>query len=89
MERLILITPKVIHLGENPTAPSRVDEPTFHRSPTQADYEERVPTAPQSGCSRKRPKLEPVAPAAAIPLSPPAAGQSPGAQAQARPAGAL
>ena len=89
MERLILITPKVIHLGENPTAPSRVDEPTFHRSPTQADYEERVPAAPQSGCSRKRPKLEPVAPAAAIPLSPPAAGQSPGAQAQARPAGAL
>ena len=89
MERLILITPKVIHLGENPTAPSRVDEPTFHRSPTQADYEERVPAAPQSGCSRKRPKLETVAPAAAIPLSPPAAGQSPGAQAQARPAGAL
>ncbi|MFQ9492842.1 MAG: type III secretion system outer membrane ring subunit SctC [Bilophila wadsworthia] len=89
MERLILITPKVIHLDEIPTTPPRVDEPTFHRSPTQADYEERVPAAPQSGCSRKRPELETVAPATAIPLSPPAARQSPGVQAQARPAGAL
>lgn len=26
--------------------PPRVDEPTFHRSPTQADYEERVPAGP-------------------------------------------
>ena len=87
--RLILITPKVIHLDEIPTTPPRVDEPTFHRSPTQADYEERVPAAPQSGCSRKRPELETVTPATAIPLSPPAARQSPGVQAQARPAGAL
>ena len=71
MERLILITPKVIHLDEIPTTPPRVDEPTFHRSPTQADYEERVPAAPQSGCSRKRPELETVTPATAIPLSPP------------------
>ena len=89
MERLILITPKVIHLDEIPTTPPRVDEPTFHRSPTQADYEERVPAAPQSGCSRKRPELETVTPATAIPLSPPAARQSPGVQTQARPAGAL
>lgn len=89
MERLILITPKVIHLDEIPTTPPRVDEPTFHRSPTQADYEERVPAAPQSGCSRKRPELETVTPATATPLSPPAARQSPGVQAQARPAGAL
>ena len=43
----------------------------------------------QSGCSRKRPELETVTPATAIPLSPPAARQSPGVQAQARPAGAL
>lgn len=71
MERLILITPKVIHLDEIPTTPPRVDEPTFHRSPTQADYEERVPAAPQSGCSRKRPELETVTPATATPLSPP------------------
>ena len=83
MERLILITPKVIHLDEIPTTPPRVDEPTFHRSPTQADYEERVPAAPQSG------ELETVTPATAIPLSPPAARQSPGVQTQARPAGAL
>ena len=55
----------------------------------KADYEERVPAAPQSGCSRKRPELETVTPATAIPLSPPAARQSPGVQAQARPAGAL
>ena len=89
MERLILITPKVIHLDEIPTTPPRVDEPTFHRSPTQADYEERVPAAPQSGCSRKRPELETVTPSTATPLSPPAARQSPGVQAQARPAGAL
>ncbi|MFR7889550.1 MAG: type III secretion system outer membrane ring subunit SctC, partial [Bilophila wadsworthia] len=89
MERLILITPKVIHLDEIPTTPPRVDEPTFHRSPTQADYEERVPAAPQSGCSRKRPELETVTPATATPLSPPAARQSPGVQTQARPAGAL
>ena len=82
MERLILITPKVIHLDEIPTTPPRVDEPTFHRSPTQADYEERVPAAPQSGCSRKRPELETVTPATATPLSPPAARQPPGVQTQ-------
>ena len=69
--RLILITPKVIHLDEIPTTPPRVDEPTFHRSPTQADYEERVPAAPQSGCSRKRPELETVTPATAIRCPPP------------------
>lgn len=72
MERLILITPKVIHLDEIPTTPDRVDEPSFHRSPTQADYEERVPATPQSGCSRKRPQLDQnVTPATAVPLSPP------------------
>ena len=43
----------------------------------------------RQGCSRKRPELETVTPATAIPLSPPAARQSPGVQAQARPAGAL
>ena len=79
MERLILITPKVIHLDEIPTTPPRVDEPTFHRSPTQPDYEERVPAAPQSGCSRKRPRLEnptaPASPVRTVPLSAPPAPQ--------------
>lgn len=55
MERLILITPKVIHLDEIPTTPPAW---TTH-IPQIADagrYEERVPAAPQSGCSRKRPE---------------------------------
>lgn len=90
MERLILITPKVIHLDEIPTTPPRVDEPTFHRSPTQADYEERVPAAPQSGCSRKRPEPgdgdarhgDPV-------VAAPRRGNRPEYRRQARPAGAL
>ncbi len=73
MERLFLITPNVIHLDEIPTTPDRVDDPSFHRSPTQADYEERVPAAPQSGCSRKRPQRDQsVTPATAVPLSAPA-----------------
>jgi type III secretion protein C len=52
MERLILITPKVIRLGETPPAPSHLDEPTFARSPTQGDYEPRKPLAP-GGCRRR------------------------------------
>ena len=52
MERLILITPRVISLDGVPPMPARVDEPSFHRSPTQSDYEERLPAPARSGCSR-------------------------------------
>lgn len=55
MERLILITPRVIKLDEIPEPPTRVDEPSFRQSPTQNTYEERtpLPTPPQrGGCSR-------------------------------------
>ncbi len=64
MERLILITPRVISLNDLPPTPARVDEPSFRQSPTQSHYEERVPAAPRSGCTRspspERPLSEPV-----------------------------
>ncbi|MDR2934633.1 MAG: type III secretion system outer membrane ring subunit SctC [Candidatus Adiutrix sp.] len=54
MERLVLITPRVVRLGETPAAPSRLDEPSFSRSPTQADYELREPVLRTGGgCRRK------------------------------------
>ncbi|MDR1309668.1 MAG: EscC/YscC/HrcC family type III secretion system outer membrane ring protein, partial [Deltaproteobacteria bacterium] len=52
MERLVLITPRVIMPGETPATPSHIDEPSFSRSPTQTDYEPRVPRAP-GGCRRR------------------------------------
>ena len=55
MERLILITPKVVRLDNLPGTPPRVDDPAFHRTATQSDYAERTPTPPpsrRSGCSR-------------------------------------
>ena len=52
MERLILITPRVISLSDLPPTPARLDDPSFHRSPTQSTYEERTPVPPRSGCSR-------------------------------------
>ncbi|MDR1111009.1 MAG: type III secretion system outer membrane ring subunit SctC [Deltaproteobacteria bacterium] len=52
MERLVLITPRVIRLGENPLPPPQVYEPSFSRSPTQSDYEPRTPLAP-GGCRRR------------------------------------
>lgn len=51
MERLILITPKVIRLDDLPALPDRVDDPSMHQSPTQSDYSERKP-APKGGCMR-------------------------------------
>ena len=50
MERLILITPRVVKLNQN-NVPSQVEEPSFHRSATQSDYEPRTPVR-RSGCSR-------------------------------------
>ena len=47
MERLILITPRIVTLGEQ-NAPARVNNPDFRRSATQADYE-FVPQVKGSG----------------------------------------
>ena len=59
MERLIMITPRVINLDELPTVPERVDEKSFHVDPRQADYEQRAPVKQPSrgGCSRKSPSV--------------------------------
>ncbi len=58
MERLILITPRIVRLDEKYEIPARVDEARFSRSPTQSDYVERVPQVQQtSGCS-KSPRVE-------------------------------
>lgn len=53
MERLIMITPKVIKLDELPAVPERVDEKAFHVDPRQPDYEYRTPVERPSrgGCS--------------------------------------
>ena len=52
MERLILITPRIVQLNDN-NVPVQVEDPSFHRSATQADYEPRVPVRSRSaGCSR-------------------------------------
>ncbi len=52
MERLILITPRIVKLNDN-NVPSQVEDPTFHRAATQADYEPRFPAQPRgAGCSR-------------------------------------
>lgn len=55
MERLILITPRVIALEDLPKTPEHVDDPDFARSPTQPDYEPR-PAPPVGGCSRQAPR---------------------------------
>lgn len=61
MERLILITPRVVKLNDLPPPPARVDEPAFRRSPTQGDYEERIPSPDtgRGGCSRSNQSLSP------------------------------
>ena len=53
MERLILLTPRVINHDAKHTMPTHVDEPSFHRSPTQSNYENRIPQETGSGCSKK------------------------------------
>jgi type III secretion protein C len=54
LERMVLITPRVVRLGEVNTPPDFLDEPSFSRSPTQADYESREPTVPPAGGCRRR-----------------------------------
>ena len=52
MERLILITPRIVQLNDN-NVPTQVEDPSFHRAATQSDYEPRVPAQPRgAGCSR-------------------------------------
>jgi len=54
MERLILITPRIVSLNEG-NVPVQVEHPDFHRRATQADYEPRQPERARegSGCSRQ------------------------------------
>ena len=61
MERLIMITPKVVKLDELPAVPERVDEKSFHIDPRKADYEYRQPVErpSRSGCSRREASLDP------------------------------
>ncbi len=52
MERLILITPRIVQLNDS-NVPTQVEDPSFHRAATQPDYEPRVPAQPRgAGCSR-------------------------------------
>ncbi len=54
MERLILITPRIVRLNEG-NVPAQVEDPAFHRRATQADYEARQPERARrgGGCSRQ------------------------------------
>jgi len=54
MERLVLITPRVVRLGEVNNPPDFIDEPSFLRSPTQADYQHREPAVSSGGGCRRR-----------------------------------
>lgn len=66
MERLILITPKVLDLNNLPENPPHLDDPGFHRSPTQDTYVDRRP-ASGSGCSKRYVAFEPDQPEPVVP----------------------
>ncbi|UQZ90982.1 EscC/YscC/HrcC family type III secretion system outer membrane ring protein [Deltaproteobacteria bacterium Smac51] len=53
MERLVLITPRIIRPRQMNLMPSHIDDESFSRSPTQATYEPRVPAVKRGGCSRQ------------------------------------
>lgn len=55
MERLILITPRIVNLGER-NAPARVEDKDFRRSATQADYELKPELPEKSGETGRREK---------------------------------
>jgi type III secretion protein C len=60
MERLILITPRIVRMNES-NVPSHIEDFSFHRAATQADFEPRIPVQRKgSGCSRatREPSLE-------------------------------
>ena len=69
MERLILITPRIVRMDQAPDVPARVDDPRFSRTPTQADYEERAPVAGRVGGGARRAGLARAAPEPALPPS--------------------
>jgi type III secretion protein C len=52
MERMVLITPRIIRLGDVQELPAHLDDESFSRSPTQADYEPRRPK-PRGGCAAR------------------------------------
>jgi type III secretion protein C len=54
MERMILITPRIIRLGDADNLPSHVDDEAMSRSPSQADYEPRRPVPAKGGCSARQ-----------------------------------
>ncbi len=54
MERLILITPRIIRYNETPTLPDHIDDKSFSRSPTQDNYERRKPQRSGAGCSKNK-----------------------------------
>lgn len=56
MERLILITPKIVTLNTLTPIPEQVDDPSFHRSATQDTYDtlQLKKSSGGGGCSRKR-----------------------------------
>ncbi len=58
MERLILITPRVINLQDMPAIPPRVDDPAMLQSPTQADYSQRPAPPKRGGCTHVAPTDE-------------------------------
>lgn len=71
MERLILITPRIVRMDTASNVPTRVDDPRFSRTPTQADYEERRPKEmPVGGCARRRELAPDVQPAPPVMVTP-------------------
>ena len=71
MERLILITPRIVRMDTASNVPARVDDPRFSRTPTQADYEERRPKEmPVGGCARRRELAPDVQPAPPVKVTP-------------------
>ncbi len=61
LERLIMITPRVVRLDEKPNVPARVDEKSFQIDPRNPDYEYRTPVErpARGGCSRSTASLDP------------------------------
>lgn len=53
MERLILITPKIIRLDEIPQTPDYIETEDFAKSPTQDNYENRQLPQTGGGCTKK------------------------------------
>ena len=55
MERLVLITPRILDIENTPNVPLRVNDPRFSRKATAANYDEQVPSKPVvGGCTRRR-----------------------------------